>query len=185
MPTDAELDAFRNEDSERAERVASMLREVGDALAASGDAAAALEGYDDALATARDIGDAELRAAVELTALSALGNCHYGRGDFRRARAAHMRALTLSRKLGDKESEGSDLGNLGAAYLALGEADKSAKCHEAALAIARALGDAGAEAIELANLGNAMRALGKAPQAVATHLRAVQLAERSAAQPSP
>ena len=153
MPTDAELNAFRNEDSERAEHVASLLREVGEALALSGDAAAALEGYDDALATSRDITDAELRAAVELTCLSALGNCHYGRGDFRRAKAAHARALALSRKLGDKESEGSDLGNLGAAHLALGEAAQSARCHEAALAIARALGDAGAEAIELANLG--------------------------------
>ena len=102
--------------------VSRRLEAVGEELKATGDTKGALDRYDDCMARAREIKDGELRSAVELTVLSGLGNAHYAEGDFRRAKAAHARALALSRSLGDRESEGSDLCNLGAAHLALGEA---------------------------------------------------------------
>ncbi len=85
-------------------------------------------------------------------------------------------ALEASRRLGDREYEGSHLGNLGLAYWALGDARKAIEFHEQALAIAREIGDRHSEGADLGNLGLAYWALGDARQAIAFHEQALAIA---------
>ena len=58
----------------------------------------------------------------------------------------HKSALEISREIGDRCGEGSDLGNLGIAYLRLGKVEKAIDAFEQGLSIAREIGDRRLEA---------------------------------------
>ena len=71
-----------------------------------------------------------------------------------------------ARKLGNRESEGMALGNLGGAYRELGETRKAIEYYEQHLAIARETGDRRGEGMALGNLGGAYGDLGETRKAV-------------------
>ncbi len=85
-------------------------------------------------------------------------------------------AVTSAHKLGDKQSEGVHLGNLGNAYAALGETRRAIQYLEQALAIDHKIGDRHGEGADLGNLGLAFRTLGDARKAIEYHEQALAIA---------
>ncbi len=81
----------------------------------------------------------------------------------------HEASLSADQFLGDRKSEGVDLGNLGNAYADLGDARKAIEFHEQALIIDREIGDRRGEGAALGNLGNAYAALGDVRKAIEFH----------------
>jgi len=84
--------------------------------------------------------------------------------------------LAAACKLGDRESEGRHLGNLGIAYADLGDARKAIEYYEQRIAIAREIGDRRGEGADLGNLGNAYKNLGDARKAIEYHEGALAIA---------
>ena len=74
--------------------------------------------------------------------------------------------LAACKLIGDRQGEGSAMGNLGLAYSALGENRKAVELYEQAVAISRETGDRCGEGAALGNLGNACAALGETPNAI-------------------
>ena len=75
-------------------------------------------------------------------------------------------ALDAARRLGDKQTEGVHLGNLGLAYADLGDARKAIEFYEQQLIIVREIGDRRGEGNALGNLGSAYYSLGDARKAI-------------------
>jgi len=75
-------------------------------------------------------------------------------------------ALAACQTLGDRQGEGTNLGNLGLAYADLGEARRAIDYYKQHLVIAREIGDRGGEGNALGNLGRAYAALGNARKAI-------------------
>ncbi len=75
-------------------------------------------------------------------------------------------AASAARRLKDRASEGSHLGNLGAAYADLGETRRSIAFFEQRLKIAREIGDRNGEGIALGFLGIAYAQLGETRRSV-------------------
>jgi tetratricopeptide (TPR) repeat protein len=69
-------------------------------------------------------------------------------------------------RLGDRQSEGNALGNLGTAWMDLGETRRAIEFHEQALKIAREIGDRIGEGSELGSLGTAWGVLGETRRAI-------------------
>ena len=65
----------------------------------------------------------------------------------------HEASLSADQFLGDRKSEGVDLGNLGNAYADLGDARKAIEFHEQRMVIAREIGDWRGEGNALFNVG--------------------------------
>ncbi len=84
-------------------------------------------------------------------------------------------ALAAARNLGDRQGEGSALGNLGLAYNNLDEYRKAIEFHEQYLVIAREIGDRRGEGNALGNLGNAYSSLGEYRKAIEYHERALEI----------
>lgn len=76
--------------------------------------------------------------------------------------AAMMGAI----KVGDRQSEGVSLGNLGAAYTSLGNIDKAIECNVAARTIFLEIGDRAGEGVSLGNLGIDYAHLGEIGKAI-------------------
>jgi tetratricopeptide (TPR) repeat protein len=128
--------------------------------------------YEKALEIARELGDQQ----AEGSHLGALGVAWVEEGVskltrgkttedaadlyFRRAREYYEQALAVARAIGDRQAEGSHLGNLGNAWLLLDNASRAKCLLSEALTIARVIGDRPNEGYHLANLGRAHRALG-------------------------
>ena len=96
--------------------------------------------------------------------------------DYRRAEMFGREALTLSKKLKDRRSEGNALTNLGTAYQNLGEMRRAIEYYEKALAIDRKIGDRRGEGQDLVNLGIAYAALGETRRAIKYHEKALAIA---------
>ncbi|NJL56521.1 tetratricopeptide repeat protein [bacterium] len=79
--------------------------------------------------------------------------------------AYHEQALVISREIGDRRGEGSDLGNLGIAYERLGDIPQAIAYYEQALELARAIGDRQGEANDCWNLGTLYEQQGDLAQA--------------------
>jgi tetratricopeptide (TPR) repeat protein len=75
-------------------------------------------------------------------------------------------ALSATRKLGRKQTEGWHLGNLGTAYADLGETRRAIELFEQRLAIAREISDRRGEGNALGNLGLANAVLGETRRAI-------------------
>ncbi|MBE9542653.1 MAG: tetratricopeptide repeat-containing protein, partial [Proteobacteria bacterium] len=65
--------------------------------------------------------------------------------------------LVIAKEIGDKQGEGTDLGNLGNAYSDLGQIEKAIEYHKQALVIRREIGDRRGEGTSLNNLGVALK----------------------------
>jgi tetratricopeptide (TPR) repeat protein len=84
--------------------------------------------------------------------------------------------LSASRKIGDREGEGSHLGNLGIAYNNLSEYQKAIEYYEQALTILREIGNQKGEGSHLGNLGNAYLNLGEYKKAIEYYEKALAIA---------
>ncbi|HKX32416.1 MAG TPA: tetratricopeptide repeat protein, partial [Blastocatellia bacterium] len=82
------------------------------------------------------------------------------------------------REVGDRRSEGAELGNLGTAYLVLGEMRRALEFFEQATVIARETGDPGVEGNALWNMALALHQLGDRAQAIMRAEAALVLHER-------
>jgi len=84
--------------------------------------------------------------------------------------------LAAAREIGDRQNEGTALGNLGVAYKNLGDARKAIEYHEQALVIDREIGDRVGEGQDLGNLGTAYYSLGDARKAIEFYEQALVIA---------
>nr|HMU50898.1 hypothetical protein [Geminicoccaceae bacterium] len=140
----------------------AALMYLGLAWEGIGNAHAAIEYYDRALAIFVAIG--ELRG--EAATLGNLGNAWNGLGEHRKAIGLLERRLAIALEIGDKNGEANALGNLGLAWADLGELHKAIELHEQDIAIRRQLGDQRREAEALGNLGIAWKNLGEPRKAI-------------------
>jgi tetratricopeptide (TPR) repeat protein len=81
--------------------------------------------------------------------------------------------LRAARLVGDRQAEGTALGNLGSAHFTLGGAGEAIEFYEQWLVIAREIGDRSGEGSALGNLGNAHAAMGDARKAIEFHEQAL------------
>ncbi|NJR75688.1 MAG: tetratricopeptide repeat protein [Scytonema sp. CRU_2_7] len=82
----------------------------------------------------------------------------------------HQQSLAISNAIGDKQSEGNSLGNLGNAYSSLGDYKQAIHYQQQSLVIKRAIGDKQGEGNSLNNLGAAQLDSNN-PKAAETNLR--------------
>ena len=85
---------------------------------------------------------------------------------YQRAIEFCQQSLIIARKIGDRYTEGSSLGNLGLAYLYQGEYSQAIEFCQQSLVIAREIGDRYTEGKSLANLGNAYLYQGEYQRAI-------------------
>jgi tetratricopeptide (TPR) repeat protein len=106
--------------------------------------------------------DALITSYADVTAN--IGELRY---DIRHERIPQLEdALDVARRRGDREREGTVLGNLGNAYRDLGELEKAFDLYVERLAIAREIDDRKGESNALGNLGNVFDNLGEVHKAI-------------------
>ena len=114
--------------------------------------------------------DGDFLAGIALKAeadrLLKQGNQQYKISQFREALQSWEQALTIYRKIGNRQGEAISLGNLGNAYDSLGQYQKAIDFHQQYLEISREIGDRLGEAASLGNLGNAYHSLGQYQKAI-------------------
>ena len=114
--------------------------------------------------------DGDFLAGIALKAeadrLLKQGNQQYKISQFREALQSWEQALTIYRKIGNRQGEAISLGNLGNAYYSLGQYQKAIDFHQQYLEISREIGDRLGEAASLGNLGNAYHSLGQYQKAI-------------------
>ena len=88
----------------------------------------------------------------------------------------YEQALNLAREIGDKQSEGRWLGNLGNTHYFLGNYQKAIDYYQSALNIAKEIGDKQGEGSWLGNLGLAYDSLSDHPKAIGYDEQALDLA---------
>ena len=101
----------------------------------------------------------------------------YNHSDFRGAIQKWDAALVTFQKLGDKQSSGIVIGNLGLAYSNLGDYRKAILLYEKALAIFDDIGDKNGIGYGLSNLGNSYSNLGDYKKAIRFYEKALVIAE--------
>lgn len=139
----------------------AALNSQGLAFYSLGEFQQAIESYEEALAIHQEIRAASPEQSAiwmasrraESVCFGNLGNIHDSLGDYRRAIDFHKRALSLRRRLGDRQGEAEALGNLAISHKNLGRYKQALKFAKQALNIARGIGDRHNEAIQLSNLG--------------------------------
>ena len=126
-----------------------------------------------AAATVKDAKDAtdakdanEANKANEVKAKADEGLTYLSLGQYEKAIKHYTMALEISREIGDKQGEGSCLGNLGSAYLSLAQYEKAIEHCTMALEISREIGDKEGEGSRLGNLGLAYLRLGQYEKAI-------------------
>jgi tetratricopeptide (TPR) repeat protein len=105
-----------------------------------------------------------------------LGTCYSSLGDYRRAIDHYEKSLAIAREIGDRQGEGTALGNLGTCYSSLGDYRRAIDHYEKSLAIAREIGDRQGEGYALGNLGNCYYSLGDYPRAIDHYQQSLAIA---------
>ena len=121
--------------------------------------------------------------AIGAAALSNACVIQNDHGDYRAALPDCRRALAQSRLLGDAETLGRALNNLGLALEALGETAEAEARFREALVVNRRTGNAESEAVNLSNLGTLAVATGRYTPAMNLQAQAAALALRHAREP--
>lgn len=132
----------------------------------------AIEFYERALTTAREIGDRR----NEGNWLGNLGIAYSDLGQVERAIEHYQQALAISREVGDRRGEGNMLGILGVAHRLLGQVERAIAHCQQALAVGREIGDRNAEGVWLGNLGTAYRHLGQLGRSIEQYQQALAIA---------
>ena len=136
---------------------ASFIINLGVALAATSEYAAASEHYKEALLITREIGDKRGEAIV----LMNLGMAQSALGDYENAIKLVYRAIEINRQNIPFESNGIELINLALLLIGRGETEKSVALYEEGLEDIKRHGDLIALQTALSNLGNAYAQTGK------------------------
>lgn len=148
------------------------LNNLGFALHSQGELRAALDLYQQALATFERAGEQGFWKANVLHNLAAL---YVALGEPDAALTSNQQVLALQRSLGDRRGEARTLTNLGAIYVDLGELGKALDAYTPALARFRRSGDRLWEAALLHNRGTAYYGLGDFQHALADFARALAI----------
>ncbi len=104
------------------------------------------------------------------------GNQQYAISQVREALQSWEQALTIYRKIEDREGEANSLGNLGIAYDSLGQYQNAIDFHQQSLEIEREIGNRQGEAASLGNLGAAYDSLGQYQKAIDFHQQYLKIA---------
>jgi tetratricopeptide (TPR) repeat protein len=150
---------------------ARAFYQLGWAKDATGDRAAALATYDQALRLYRAASDRSSEAAT----LSNIGAVYRGLGEPQRALEYFGQALPIRREVGDRAGEAVTLDNIGAVYRGLGEPQRALEYFGQALPIRREVGDRAGEAETRYNMAMIHRAGGELDRAVAELEQVVEL----------
>ena len=139
-------------DDDESWAMAAELLSAGQEAKLRGDLTSAVALYERCRECARVMQDQDRAKAVDAAASNSLGNAYCSLGQIDTAIEHFMKALEISRALGDREGEGSKLGNLGTTYHSLGQYKRAIEHYTAALEISRAIGDQRSECSHLGNL---------------------------------
>lgn len=124
--------------------------------------------------------DGDFLAGIALRAeadrLLKQGNQQNTISQFREALQSGEQALTICRKIGDRQGEAASLGNLGLAYHCLGQYQKAIDFQQQSLEIEREIGNRLGEAASLGSLGNAYYSLGQYQKAINFHQQHLEMA---------
>lgn len=132
----------------RRDEQARILTLLGAAYHSSGNDAAALEAYDDALGLLEGSSDGRVRSR----AVAGIGVVYLARGEPQQAMDRFNEALQLSEAAGDRPGIVMALNNIGAVYKRRGEAGRALEYYERALDLRRQVGSKGEEATQLHNI---------------------------------
>jgi tetratricopeptide (TPR) repeat protein len=150
---------------------AAHLTRLGLVYREMGEVSKAIDYYEQALATYRQLDDRQ----GEADSLGNLGLVCYSTGDLSRAIDHHQLALAIHLETGYRRGEASSLGNLGLACRVMGNLARALSHHQEALAIYRQIGDRRGEADQLGNLGLVYRLTGDLPRASQCHQLALDI----------
>jgi tetratricopeptide (TPR) repeat protein len=150
---------------------ARALYQLGWAKDATGDRAAALENYGEALRRYRAAGDRRNEPAT----LNNIGEVYRGLGDWQRALEYFGRALPILREVGDRGGEAVTPNNIGLVYRGLGDRRRALEFYGQALPMRREVGDRVGEAVTRYNVAMIHRAEGELGRAVAELEQVVEL----------
>ena len=128
--------------------------------------------YEQALDTAREIGNRKAESAT----LGKLGNLYVSQGEVSQAIKSYEQALAIAQEIGDRRAESATLGNLGNIYASEGEMNRAILSYQQALAIAQEIGDRRTESATLGNLGNIYASQGDVARAVESYEQALAIA---------
>ncbi|MCT7950221.1 CHAT domain-containing protein [Ancylothrix sp. C2] len=104
-----------------------------------------------------------------------LGKEQCDKSRFPEAIASWQQALTIFRKIGNRQGEANSLGSLGNAYNSLGQYQQALDYHQQSLTIAREIGYRQGEANSLGNLGVAYYSLGQFQKAINYHQQSLEI----------
>jgi tetratricopeptide (TPR) repeat protein len=127
---------------------AQLLTNIGAVYSDLGDKVKALEYYEHALPTLRQVGD----RGGEALSLTNIGLVYADLGDKAKALEYYEQALPIRRQVGDRRGEAATLSNIGNVYSDLGDKAKALECYEQALPILRQVGDRFGESITRYNI---------------------------------
>ncbi len=114
-------------------------------------------------------------AASQINILNQLGSAYDSLSEFNQAIDFYDQALSLARKLGDRNSEAASLGNLSSAYGSLGQYQQAIQFQQQSLEIFREIGDRNGETKAINGLGNAYYSLGQYQQAIHFHQKSLEI----------
>ncbi len=132
----------------------------------------AMERYERALVTFREIGDRREEAATLARMCDALS----GLGDVRQGLERAEQALALWRTEGDRYGEAAALDQAGLAHEALGDQRRALEYLDQALALRRAVGNLRGQAETLNNIASVHSDLGQFPEAIVLYTDAMKMA---------
>jgi tetratricopeptide (TPR) repeat protein len=116
------------------------------------------------------------KSDADTVCLNALGNYYLHLANYSEATNFYHQSLTIAREIGNRQGEGSALGNLGLAYKNLGNYTKAIEFHQQHLAIAREISDRRGEGAALGSLGNAYYHLEYYTKAIEFHQQHLAIA---------
>ncbi|MFO7619407.1 MAG: tetratricopeptide repeat protein, partial [Thermoplasmata archaeon] len=111
-------------------------------------------------------------------ALRAIGNIHWGKGDFGSAREYYERSLAVMEKANDLYGIAAAFANIGIAYDGLGEWDKALNFYNRGLENYEKVGDKSGIAITLGNIGLACQNKGDLKSSIEFYRRSLEIKER-------
>lgn len=124
------------------------------------------------------IGDYTSRIEIDKEALLVRGGTLYRLARYEEAYAVSVRALDITKELGDSKGEALALNTMGAVAIAQGEYENALHHHTGSLTLRKALGDDALTAISLMNIGNVYLALGDVTNAHEYFMQSLLLREQ-------
>lgn len=155
-----------------AELTCSFMNRAANVVESMGRMGEARAGYEEALATARRLGQLRWIGG----SAGNLGQCLANLGEHERALAMYTQALQVAHELGDRQWEANTRCNLGLLHLERGEPELALPELVWVEATARALGHARLRAVACCNLGLVLEALSRFKEAEASFEQAIGLA---------